>query len=131
MKQVNLHFNPASLPELSTKTRLAPYLGASLRSVQSYHAIALSCLPEYREDFPSACGHSITRHPLTRFQCWILFKIQLSLKLLSKEELAYLLAENFQFAEQFTKETYESLYPASADDHAPQSLLQIPQDYAS
>lgn len=105
-------FDIASLDELTTKQDLALALDISIRSVHSYDIIAKRNLPEYLEDYPSVKNKPITRHPLTRYQCWILGKIAWHLRLFSVAELTYFLAENYEFAVKFSKEEFENLNKA-------------------
>jgi len=98
------------LNEHTTKIELASLLAICVRSVYSYHAIALECLPEYSEDYPAAGGKPITRYPLTRYQCWVLAKIAWHLRIVFVQELKSLLTEHYAFSCQFSKEEFERLY---------------------
>lgn len=100
-------FDIGSLEEFTTKQKLAAILEISIRSVYSYDTIARHCLPEYVQEYPVAEHKSITRYPLTRYQCWILAKIAWHLRLFSTKELTYLLSENYDFALKFSKEAFE------------------------
>lgn len=99
-------FNITLLEPLTTKQDLALVFEISIRSIHSYDTIAKQNLPEYIEDYPVVNGKPITRYPLTRYQCWILLRIALHLRLLSVEELSCFLAENYEFAAKFSKEEF-------------------------
>ena len=120
-------FDIASLEELTTKQDLALALDISIRSVHSYDTIAKRNLPEYLEDYPVVRNKPITRHPLTRFQCWILGKIAWHLRLFSVEELSYFLSENYEFAAKFSKEAFiQGTAPACQEETTPLSLTKHP-----
>lgn len=124
MKAVNIQF----LNELTSKTELADLLGVSRKSIHNYHRIAFDCVCDYQDDFPKVLDKEITRHPLTKYQCWVLTKIAWHLRLFSMDELAYFLVEDYQFSCQFTKEKFNFLYTNSENgdsNHGNQSLLRI------
>ncbi|MBW4597524.1 MAG: hypothetical protein KME46_32665 [Brasilonema angustatum HA4187-MV1] len=106
MKPLNIQ----SLGELTTKQELAVLYGISRRSILNYDEVALDTLPEYEEDYPKANNKSITRYPLTRFQCWILGKIGWNLRLFSKKELTYFLTQDYEFSLKFSKEEFETIF---------------------
>lgn len=116
-------FDIAFLEELTTKQDLALGLDISIRSIHSYDKIAKRNLPEYLEDYPTVRNKPITRHPLTRFQCWIVGKIAWYLRLFSVQELSYFLSENYEFAAQFSKEEFiRDAAPARQEEPTPLSL---------
>lgn len=117
-------FDIASLDELTTKQDLALALDISIRSVHSYDTIAKRNLPEYLEDYPSVKNKPITRHPLTRFQCWIVGKIAWHLRLFSVEELSYFLSENYEFAAKFSKEAFIQCAAPACQEETTLSLTQ-------
>ena len=119
-------FDIASLEELTTKQDLALALDISIRSIHSYDTIAKQNLPEYLEDYPSVRNKPITRHPLTRFQCWILGKIAWHLRLFSVEELSYFLSENYEFATKFSKEAFIRCAAPACQEETTLSLTQHP-----
>ena len=133
----DLDFDASALDALTTRQDLARLLDACPRSVTSYHALALDCLPDYLEAFPKAGRGAITRYPLIPYQCWAIHRIRLALKLLTAEELRYLLVEDFAFAEGFGRPAFDSLYPSTPtppdptrhDD--PQRLQPIAQSHAA
>lgn len=97
---------------LTSKSKLAAKMKCSPRSIFNYHEIATEYVDDFLEDYPTLNGQFLTAHPLTIYQCWVIFRIHQFFKLIPKAELLKHTLENeanVQF--QYSKAHFEAIYP--------------------
>lgn len=97
---------------LTSKSKLSLKIKCSLRSIHNYHEIASLFVDDFLNDYPIFRGKFLTSHPLTIYQCWVIFRIHQFLKLIPKAELLKHTLENdpnVQF--QYSKAQFELIYP--------------------
>lgn len=87
-------------------------INCSLRSIHNYHEIAAIYVDDYLTDYPTIGEKIITSHPLTIYQCWVLYRIHQFLKLIPKAELLkHSLEHDLRVQRQYSKAQFETIYP--------------------
>lgn len=97
---------------LTSKAQLPMKINCSLRSIHNYHEIAAIYVDDYLTDYPTIGEKIITSHPLTIYQCWVLYRIHQFLKLIPKAELLkHSLEHDLRVQRQYSKAQFETIYP--------------------
>jgi hypothetical protein len=73
--------------DLTTRGRLAEILNVTTRSIANYHSLALDCVDDYFEDFPKVLGKRITNFRLSKYQCWVLWRLKTSIDITKNSKL--------------------------------------------
>lgn len=97
---------------LTAKSQLPMRINCSLRSIHNYHEIAAIYVDDFLNDYPTIGEKIITSHPLTIYQCWVIFRIHQFLKLIPKAELLkHSLEHDPRVQQQYSKSHFEATYP--------------------
>lgn len=97
---------------LTSKSKLPMKINCSLRSIHNYHEVATLFVDDFLPDYPTLHGEFLTSHPLTHYQCWVLFRIHQFLKLIPKAELLkHSLEHDSRVQQQYSKAHFEAIYP--------------------
>ncbi len=73
--------------ELATRQKLAEMLGVTTRSIANYHNLALDCVDDYFEDFPKVLNKRITSFRLSKYQCWVIWKLKMTIDVTKNSNL--------------------------------------------
>lgn len=102
---------------LTSKSQLAVKINCSLRSIYNYHEVATLFVDDFLSDYPTMGEKIITSHPLTIYQCWVLFRIHQFLKVIPKAELLkHSLEHDFKVQQQYSKAQFEATYPEITEE---------------
>lgn len=100
------------LDEFTSKSKLAVKIKCSLRSIHNYHEVATLFVDDFLPDYPTLHGEFLTSHPLTIYQCWVLYRIHQFLKIIPKAELLkHSLEHEPKVQYQYSKAHFEAIYP--------------------
>ncbi len=103
---------------LTSKSQLAVKIKCSHRSIHNYHEIARLFVDDFLSDYPTIGEKIITSHPLTIYQCWVLFRIHQFLKVIPKAELLkHSLEHDSRVQQQYSKAQFEATYPEITEEH--------------
>ena len=105
-------FPVQDLDSFTSKSKLAVKIKCSLRSIHNYHEVATLFVDDFLPDYPTLHGEFLTSHPLTIYQCWVLFRINQFLKLIPKAELLkHSLEHDPRVQHQYSKAQFNINYP--------------------
>ncbi len=73
--------------DLTTRAALAKLLSVTSRSIANYHSLALDCVDDYYDDFPKVLNQRITNFRLSKYQCWVLWKLKTTIDITKNSDL--------------------------------------------
>lgn len=103
------NFKFEALEDYTSKSKLYQTLQISARTLYQYHEIAMY-IADFEADYPSIVknGAACTSAALTKYQCWVIFKLMVVCRRLARSWVADCLLNdsNKDFTQQFTKAEY-------------------------
>lgn len=110
---------PPQFEDLSTRLRLAEILGVTSRSIANYHSLALSCVDDYFDDFPRILGQRITNFRLSKYQCWVIWKLKLAIDISKNSKVIKLaLIDDLESQKLFSKEQFKLEYLGESNNES-------------